>query len=277
MASRTRIIIALVSGALAALMLAFYASSVRAEAFAARDKALERYGGEVVQLCVTTQAIGAGESFTADNTALVSWLLDLVPEGAIQDQEKLIGKRALVARPANAVVVDGDVVELAPIQVPEGMVACSVPGAEVRSVGGALLPGQKVDIYVSGEQTKRLASQVLVLATSAAQQSGERKEGAKLQWLTLAVPPQLVEAIISSSVTQTLHFVLPSESLAVHEAQKGAGGAQVQEAIPERPNQEIPADLYVSPAASHAQPESDDSAAASPEEQESEQGATHEG
>ena len=280
MTSRLKIVLGLISGLMAAALLALYAQGVRAEASSARDKALKRYGGEVVQVCVTTQALVAGEIFNEENTAQVSWLVDLVPEGVIQSQEELLGKRALYARPANSLVSKDDVSELASLTIPEGFVACSVPCAEVRAVGGAILPGHYVDVYLAGESTQLFAQHVLVLASSSAPNGTQAKDTGRLNWLSLALKPELVESLISAASTQTLYFVLPGQSerealerldsqeelagerraenqSAEKRSVESPGSSQEQAAQHDGNSNEskIPADLYASPASTVEQAE----------------------
>lgn len=208
--SRLRMLIALASGVLSVCALLAYTSMVRAQAFQARDQALQRYGGEVVKLCVTTQPVSAGEKFNEENTAVVSWLIDLVPEGALQDQKELLGKHAAISRPANTPLLPQDVSELAYLQVPEGKIACSIPSNDVRSVGGALLPGQYVDAYVLRDGAQLLAQNLYILATNVAPQGVLREEKAHLKWITFALDPELVESFLSAASFQQLYLVLPS-------------------------------------------------------------------
>lgn len=226
MTSRFRIVLGCVCGALAALFIALYARGLYAHAHAQRAQAIEAYGGEVVEVCVTTHPVRAGEEFTAENVARVPWLVDLLPEGVVQDESQIMGKRARFARPSNMVLLPSDVGDQEVVHVPEGMVACSIPSAEVRAVGGEIHPGDKVDVYITDDGARRLAQELIVLNTSqevsrtAPSEAGSyTARTAKLTWITLAAPPELVESLISAATSRSLYLTLPSRSL---RSQKGS-------------------------------------------------------
>lgn len=223
MTSKMRILLGCACGALAALMIAFYAKGVRADAGKERAWALERYGGEVVEVCVTTQSVLAGEEFTKENVAQASWLVDLVPEGVIEDPALVYGKQATAAKAKNVPLVEGDMLERAVVTVPEGLVAVSVPSADVRAVGGSIYPGCMVDMYATGDGTHLLTQDVLVLATNAAPANKPVNTDAKVTWITLALKPELVESVISAAAAQNLYFVLPH--------QEGSKGSQVPASV----------------------------------------------
>lgn len=218
MSLRVRVILAAVCAALAIALVGGYAASVRSQASAQREDALERYGGETTLVCVTTSAVARGETFSESNVSTAEWLVDLLPEGALTDASLVLGRPAACAMAANTPIGEVNVdTQASPIDVPEGRSAVSVPCSAESAVGGALAAGSLVDVYVVSDGSAHLLSQgVQVLQTS----SGST--GANLSWVTIAVEPSQVEAIVASSSLQKLYFVLPSESVAAASSQSEA-------------------------------------------------------
>ena len=74
-------------------------------------------------------------------------------------------------------------------------------------MGGALRPGVSADVYAVGSSsTTKLASEALILATSASQ---DAKGSGADAWVTLAVQPSRVQEMIQAAEGQTLYFALP--------------------------------------------------------------------
>lgn len=208
-------------GVLCAACVLLYMDGVRGEAEAARAEALERYGGEQLEVCVATRDIPAGQAIAASDVELRLWVADLLPDEAIRSIEEVEG------RAPTTPIMEGEVVvgkrfagAAAGLDVPDGMAALSVPAKDVQAVGGALAEGAVADLYASGgTSTALLASDVLVLATSA---SGLEAGSADLSWVTVAVEPESVQEIIDASQRSELYFVI-SSSAAVDPAEQGQG------------------------------------------------------
>lgn len=200
----------IISGLLCAAAVCAYLQSVAVQADRQRAEALERYGGEQVQAVVATRDILPGETIAAADVASQQWLAALMPKDAVGSTADAVGKQ--VASPIAA----GEVVTSlrfdrgsTRIDVPAGMTAVSLPTEEVKAVGGAIVPGSAIDIYLTGKSgTKLLGSGVLVLATSA-QPYGEGS--ADVSWVTVAVKPDAVEQYVSSAETGNLYFALPGQ------------------------------------------------------------------
>lgn len=124
---------ALACGLCCALCVALYLASVRGEVDAARAEALERYGGDQVEVCVAKRDLAAGEVVDASAVVTKMWVADLLPDTAVTDSSQIIGKRL------GSNVIKGEVLcsrrtemsdsELA---VPAGMAAISVPARPCR-------------------------------------------------------------------------------------------------------------------------------------------------
>lgn len=218
MGGRRQIVVGVVAAIAATLLMIAYAASVTAGARHEREQALARFGGEQIEVCVATRQIAAGETVESSDVEMRSWLVDLVPDGAATSMDQVVGQRASYPIARNEPVVVARVTAHdAELEVPQGLVAVTVPSDEVTAVGGSVLPGSCVDVYTTGSTgTSLLASQVLVLETSAtvagegSSLSGGFSRGS-VSWVTLAVDPSLVEQLVAVSRTGGLYLVLPGD------------------------------------------------------------------
>ncbi|WP_304425813.1 Flp pilus assembly protein CpaB [uncultured Adlercreutzia sp.] len=245
-------------GVCCALCVALYMASVRGEVDAARAEALERYGGDQVEVCVAKRDLAAGE--TVDSAAIVQklWVADLLPDGAVSDPTQIVGKRL------GSSIIEGEVIcaqrtELADsaLSVPAGKAAISVPARAVQAVGGSIEAGMEVDVYATGPvSTTKLVGGALVLASSA---SGEGSSGS--EWVTLAVDPERVQEVVAAAQNLELYFVLPAEGASEVPAGEGSDGAaapseaeQVAPALAEEPEPQAAQAPEATPAPTAAAP-----------------------
>lgn len=223
MKRRIHLVVGAVCGILCVAGILSYASDLRAEVEEERAAALSRYGGEQVEILVATEDVAVGDLLDSTNSEKRLWLSELVPEGAVSDAEDMATK------PATSPIYAGEVVlkhrfderETVALQVPDGKCAISLPAKAVSTVGGSVGPGSYVDVYAaSGTATDLLASQVLVLSTSATSEE-EADKKSDVSWVTLAVDPEAVEELITASQKSELYFALPAEE-GEHREQKDA-------------------------------------------------------
>ena len=198
-------------GLLCAGAVFLYTQNVQNEAATARAEALARYGGEQLEVCVATHDIPVGDKADGANVTTKLWIADLLPESAVRSFADIAGRQATSTILAGEVISAKRFEEAASrIEVPSGFSALSVPAKDVQTIGGILGAGMYVDVYATGVGTELLARNVLVLSTSA--ESAEKKTGASLSWVTLAVKPDSVQEIIAASQKMELYFVLPGSS-----------------------------------------------------------------
>ena len=198
-------------GVACALAVFAYTASVQGEAERARAEALARYGGDQVEVCVAARDIAPGETVDASAVEVRLWLADLLPPDAVTSIDQVVG-----AAPTSS-ILEGEVVsmrrfgeEASLIDVPDGLVAVSVPAQDVRAVGGAIAPGSHVDVYATGTTSTSLIGEgMLVLATSASASADAM--GASVTWATLAVAPGAVQELVSAAQNMELYFALPSD------------------------------------------------------------------
>ena len=207
-----------------------YVGQVDAEAQAYRREAMERYGGEQIEVCVASRDIAAGETVSDGAVETRTWLAALLPEGAVTSPAEAVG------RPVGSSILKGEVVTAkrleatqAALQVPDGLVAVSVPAREVQAIGGALAPGMRADVYAIGpSSTTKLLADALIVATSAS--SAELSGSSAISWVTLAVSPSAVEEVIAAAEGMELYFVLPNTAMGAQSlGEEAAQGATASE------------------------------------------------
>lgn len=211
----------LIFGLLCAVCVGAYITQLDERANAAQAEMLAKYGGDQIDVCVAKRDITAGSTITESDVETKTWIATLLPANAVTDKKNAVGKRA------GSTILAGEVVsesrfgfESTDIEIPDGLVAVSVPSREVQAVGGAIGAGMTTDVYaVGGSSTTRIAPAVQVLATSMS--SGG--EGASSAWVTLAVEPEIVQELVTAAETLEIYFTLPSEGAIGDEG--GAAGA----------------------------------------------------
>ncbi|MDY4122486.1 MAG: Flp pilus assembly protein CpaB [Ellagibacter isourolithinifaciens] len=278
-------IVGIACGALCAVCVFMYLQDAGAQVDAARAEALERFGGEQVEVCVAKRDIAAGEVVDASSFEKRMWVTALLPEDPLTQDSDVLGKQV------TSTVLKGEVLtsrrfEESPssIDVPGELTAVSVPARDVQTVGGALRPGMFVDVYATGSAgsagsagTTLIAHSVLVLATNA---SSSSKSGAdSVSWVTLALDPANVQEIVSVAQGSELYFTLPGEdvpeptvskSLDANEGQKGSSVQQRSDAASDSGSSQVSQPDGRSAAADASQAEG------SASNSDSDEGASHE-
>lgn len=228
---RKPMVMGIVCAVCCAACVGLYVWQVDAQSEAYRAEAMERYGGEQIDVCVATRDIAAGETIAEAALETRTWLVALLPEGAITAREDAVGQVA------GSSILKGEVVtrkrldaSTAAIQVPEGLVAVSVPAHDVQAIGGALAPGMRADVYViGGSATAKLLSNALIVATSASA-SELASSSASTSWVTLAVSPSAVQELIAAAENLELYFALPHESVDMENLASAGGEGQGSDA-----------------------------------------------
>lgn len=203
----SRLLLSVGTGLMAAALAWGYGSLVRAEAEQAQREVLAAYGGDLVVACVASRDIEPGEVLDEANVQEEEWVASLLPKDAAMSLEEVVGERATSSIPARAVLnpVYFEQDDRA-IEVPEGMVAVSVSSDEERSVGGAVTPGDAVDVYVSNAGVADLLCRAQVIDTSA---RAEETENSSIAWVTLAVEPERVAEVLAATAKGAISLVLP--------------------------------------------------------------------
>ncbi len=211
MRKKKTIVVGVASGLLCAVCVLLYLQEVNGRAEAARAEALERYGGEQLEVCVAKRDIAAGEEVDSGAVEVKLWVADLLPQDAVSDLSDVVGKTATSS------ILEGEVISArrfeeteTSLDVPDGLSVVSVPARDVQAIGGAVSPGMSVDVYATGStSTDVIAEDALVVSTSAS--AAGDQEGGSVTWVALAVPPDQVQELIAAAQTAELYFVLPGE------------------------------------------------------------------
>lgn len=203
-----RLIISLVSGMAAVALALFYASGVRADAERAQSEVLSRYGGDVVKVCVASRDIEPGERIDETSVRMEEWVASLLPDDAQTSMRSVAGKSATSHIPKNAVISPVYFEsKTSSISVPKGRVAVSVATDEEHAVGGAIAPGDYVDVYVSKDGVADRLCGARVIDTSAA---AAADGAADITWATLAVKAENVKEFLAASAHGTISLVMPA-------------------------------------------------------------------
>ena len=204
------LITGILCGVFCAVCVFMYSSIVRGEADSARAEAMQRYGGEQVEVLVATKDIYPGETLSSSNSVSKTWLSDLLPDGCITNLAEVKGVQV------SSMIVKGEAISKrrfesssASIEVPQGCVALSVAAQDVQAVGGSLCAGCLVDVYATGSQTACIGKNILVLATNV---EGTNSSKSKVSWVTLAVPLEQSQEFVTASQSMDIYFVLPAQS-----------------------------------------------------------------
>lgn len=216
MKRKGRTALCIACGVMCGLCVLAYTQSVRGEAEAARSEALARYGGDQVEVLVAARDIAPGAAISSSDVVTKMWVADLLPTGALNSNEEIVGKKA------SSAILAGEVLssrrfdaESSLLDVPKAMTAVSVPAREVQAVGGAVEPGMLVDVYAAGSNSTELIGRKLkVLATSVSSNDG----GSSIAWITLAVEPSRAQELVSFAMNSELYFTLPGEEASSSDA-----------------------------------------------------------
>ena len=211
---RTRtVIVGIVCGIACAVCVLLYLQDVGARAETARAEALDRFGGDQLEVCVAKRDIATGETIDEGSIEKRMWVADLLPENPATVPSEVVGKQATSSILKGEVITPRRFEEaLSAVEVPDDLTAVSVPARDVQTVGGALRPGMLVDVYSTGQSSALLvAHSVLVLSTNA---SGSAKVSAdSVSWVTLALSPENVQEVVSIAQSSQLYFTLPGDDV----------------------------------------------------------------
>ena len=223
MSFKFRIALSLACAVLAALIFLSYGDHIRADAEQVRSEAIARYGGEIVSIVVSNRTLEAGETISAADVTQCDWVADLVPEGAFINLDEVIGKGVTVPIAKGAPVCDLNFrTNDEQLEVPQGMVAVSVPLTDRTGVPVEVVAGSNVIAYAtSDEGTTLVTEDVVVLSMPESSSIGAAAT------LTLAVSPDAVPVVLTASAEGTLRIVVPADDV-----DNTAGAVQADPSVP---------------------------------------------
>lgn len=216
MRNRVGLILALavVSGALAAyLAWAFLREPAGTVAEASEVRA--------VSVAVAARDMDVGHVLAAEDIELVSWPAAAVPRGYSGDPSEVVGRGLLTPVKANEPLLSGKLARSEaggglPIIIPEGKRALSVRVDEVIGVAGFTVPGTRVDVLLTLDQTAATnepATQVVlqnieVLTAGQAIERDTRGEPHAVPVVTLLVDPEQAEKLALSATRGRIQLAL---------------------------------------------------------------------
>lgn len=207
------IIIGIICGIGCALCIWAYGNQLNDRVAAERAEAMERYGGDQLEVCVAKRTINPGELLEESAIKHELWLVDLLPDGAITDPNSILGRQ--VGSP----ILEGEVISehrfehtTNMLEVPQDKTAVSVPAKSVQAVGGSIDVGMIIDVYATGTTTERILQNVPVLAAGLPETDSSFYASAST-WLTLAVPPESVGELVAAAQNLELYFTLPGQGV----------------------------------------------------------------
>ena len=138
------LIAGIICGIICAACVFLYTEMVYAEADSKRSEALERYGGEQVEVVVATRTIHPGETLDPSNCTTKTWLSDLLPDGALMELSEMEGKQA------TSLILEGEVVsqsrfnnETQELDIPAGYVAIALPAEDIQEARSTYTPPER--------------------------------------------------------------------------------------------------------------------------------------
>jgi len=176
-----------------------------------------------VAVVVAREDIPARAKITGDMVTQARYPKDLLTTGVLQDPKDAVGRITLARLRAKDQIRSTDL--FAPGQspsisydIPDGMRAISIGASEIMAAGGAVKPGDHVDILATyseptthQETTRPVLQNVLVLFVNQAETNPQGPTGAKSS-MTLAVKPEDAELLVAADRAGVLRVMLRSPS-----------------------------------------------------------------
>lgn len=207
MKRRTRLLISIVAGLAAAAIALVYATSVQSEASRAQAETFERYGGDLVKVCVAMRDIEPGETLDESSVRIEKWVASLIPDDAVRSIKGAAGKKATSRIPKNAVISSLYFQKSEnSISAPKGKTVLTVASDDAHALGGALKGGDSVDVYVSKDGVAHRLCEASIVSTSTSENESRDSE---LAWVTLAVDPDHVEELLAATARGEISLTMP--------------------------------------------------------------------
>lgn len=197
-----------------------------------RENLLTHFGGEIVDVCVTTRDIKPGELIVASLVKTERRSAVLLPKDAItaRDINKLIEKRA------SSLIIAGEPVLARRLHekrhaldvLADGFSAVTIQTDPVRALGGEIEKGMRVTVLGTDihSEIHVLATDVEVISSNTVKKkdgdSGTLMTGSstpEIAWVTLAIPDKSVAGVVSASASNTVYLVMPEKAGALSSIQ----------------------------------------------------------
>jgi pilus assembly protein CpaB len=175
---------------------------------------------ELTEVYVAAGELQYGQPLTREDVRVVKWPVDGVPDTAFTDIEDLIGKEGeRDVRTVLRLIDPGEVILASKItgigedagvssRLAKGMRAFAIRVDVASGVSGFLRPGDKIDVYWSGDDNGEFVTQLildgitLIAIDQMAQQDRNRPTVART--VTVSVSPQVVASLVQAQTTGKL-------------------------------------------------------------------------
>ncbi|MFW6088814.1 MAG: Flp pilus assembly protein CpaB [Gemmatimonadota bacterium] len=165
------------------------------------------------EIVVAARDLPLGRVLTAEDVKVVGWPGDVIPENASTTVEEVLGRGIITPVTMNEPLLAGKMaVKEAggglPIVINEGMRAVSVRVNEVIQVAGFVMPGTRVDVFVTieppegqsgGPITKLVLENVSVLTANQVIETAPNGEPTSATVVTMLVTPDDAEKLIHAA------------------------------------------------------------------------------
>ncbi|MFV2067022.1 MAG: Flp pilus assembly protein CpaB [Pirellulales bacterium] len=161
------------------------------------------------EIVVAARDLPLGRVLTVEDVKLLAWPTRATPENVSTSVEEVLGRGLITPVVLNEPLLSGKLALKEaggglPIVIPEGMRALSVRVDEVIQVAGFVLPGTRVDVFVTidpsqaqnNPTTKLILQNVPVLTANQIVQTAENGEPTTATVVTLLVTPEDAERLI---------------------------------------------------------------------------------
>ena len=161
------------------------------------------------EIVVAARDLPLGRVLTVEDVKLIAWPTRSTPENISTSVEEVLGRGLITPVVLNEPLLSGKMALKEaggglPIVIPGGMRALSVRVDEVIQVAGFVMPGTRVDVFVTidpsqqqnNPMTKLILQNVVVLTANQIVQTAQNGEPTTATVVTLLVTPQDAERLI---------------------------------------------------------------------------------
>lgn len=208
MSFKFRVLCALLCAVAAAMISLQYSQSIRADAQKMREDLQARYGGETVELVVSTKALRVGDVIEPADVVKRDWVSMLAPADAYTRMEDVVGKTVKVPLSENAPITQTTFATMdEQYSIPEGYVALSIPLTEKLGLGQHIAPHTAVVAYEATQKASDLITSDMRVLYVQDEARGQFSSPS----CVVAVKPQDVGRILTAQAKNSLKFVVPAQ------------------------------------------------------------------
>lgn len=208
MSFKFRVLCALLCAVAAAMISLQYSQSIRADAQKMREDLQARYGGETVELVVSTKALRVGDVIEPSDVVKRDWVSMLAPADAYTRMEDVVGKTVKVPLSENTPITQTTFAAMdEQYSIPEGYVALSIPLTEKLGLGQHIAPHTAVVAYEATQKASDLITSDMRVLYVQDEARGQFSSPS----CVVAVKPQDVGRILTAQAKNSLKFVVPAQ------------------------------------------------------------------